>query len=592
MSQLSEKGLPDMYALRLSLIILLSAAYTSAFGISQAESAQLKKAIEKLEGKSFSLCEVGRSKTEWNDCFADVSYAYNPAHESDCKGWLIHCLARAETARRVGLFRNGSLYLGVTETSYGNIFLGKFKPDIRFELTHLASGFAFTNQSLRAGIFSLGDLSGLGWRLDKNASNAKPLVGLWDRGRFIQSSEANRLSFLAEFLPLVPMSLRSTGAFGILAAEAGLERDTQNATTTLHKLPGDNTNHPAEIVAGRERRGDATALAAREKERVAQEGGETQKAGQVRIEKERLAREDAERQKAAQALLEKERLANAEADRRLAALEQELRQLKDRLARESEESASLKKKLQKLEAETVDKLSVQPKRYGLVIGNAQYHVVGKLENSVTDAKAFSDSLAELGFAVSSFYNVSQRDLLTSIREFENKLRGGDEVVFYYAGHGVQLGNTNYLLPVDVGNSSASQVRDQAIPLQTILDRLSEKDVKFALAVIDACRDDPFKGTGRAIGSRGLAPTTAATGQMIIYAAGAGQQALDKLNDKDRNPNGVFTRVFLKEMKKPGVTINSILRTVRHEVFEIARSVGHEQVPAVYDQTIGEFYFRK
>jgi hypothetical protein len=124
--------------------------------------------------------------------------------------------------------------------------------------------------------------------------------------------------------------------------------------------------------------------------------------------------------------------------------------------------------------------------------------------------------------------------------------------------------------------------------------MSDKKVKFTLAMIDACRDNPFKSSGRSIGvgARGLAPTTAATGQMVVFSAGNGQQALDKLGPNDKDKNGLFTRVFIKEMQKSGITIDQLVRNVRNEVVYTAKSIGHEQVPAIYDQVVGEFYFRK
>jgi hypothetical protein len=123
-----------------------------------------------------------------------------------------------------------------------------------------------------------------------------------------------------------------------------------------------------------------------------------------------------------------------------------------------------------------------------------------------------------------------------------------------------------------------------------MDDLGERKARFSMAIIDACRDNPFKNSGRSIGGRGLAPTSAASGQMVIFSAGAGQQALDRLGDKDRDPNGLFTRVFLKEMSKPGVPVDRVVRNVRNQVVELAKSAGHEQVPALYDQTLGDFFF--
>ena len=79
--------------------------------------------------------------------------------------------------------------------------------------------------------------------------------------------------------------------------------------------------------------------------------------------------------------------------------------------------------------------------------------------------------------------------------------------------------------------------------------------------------------------------------MVMFSAGSGQQALDKLGERDRTPNGVFTRALLAEIDRPGISVDRILRTVRTRVVELAKSVGHEQVPALYDQSIGEYFFR-
>lgn len=234
------------------------------------------------------------------------------------------------------------------------------------------------------------------------------------------------------------------------------------------------------------------------------------------------------------------------------------------------------------------------RRLALVIGNDSYQSVSKLQNARTDAKAMGDLLTRMGYKVRVRTDLTERAMKDELRSFKAEVQGGDEVLFFFAGHGVQLAGANYLLPVDIRGDSEDQVRDDALPLQKVLDEVQERKARFALAIVDACRDNPFKGTGtgRSIGTRGLAPTTAATGQMVMFSAGAGQQALDRLGEKDRDPNGLFTRVLLKEMGKPGVSVDRVLRTVRSQVVEMARSVGHEQVPALYDQTVGEFYFRR
>lgn len=231
-------------------------------------------------------------------------------------------------------------------------------------------------------------------------------------------------------------------------------------------------------------------------------------------------------------------------------------------------------------------------RRALVIGNDSYQHVSKLLNAREDAQAMANSLREMGFQVQLELDLRERNMKAALRQFKSRVEGGDEVVIFFAGHGVQIGGTNYLLPVDISGENEEQIRDESIQLQRILDDMTEKRAKLTLAMLDACRDNPFKGSGRAIGGRGLAPTSAATGQMVIFSAGTGQQALDKLGPHDKEKNGLFTRVFLKEMQKPGISIDRVLRNVRSEVVNLAKTVGHDQVPAIYDQVVGEYFLKR
>ena len=229
-------------------------------------------------------------------------------------------------------------------------------------------------------------------------------------------------------------------------------------------------------------------------------------------------------------------------------------------------------------------------RYALVIGNDNYQNVTPLHNARSDAKAVAAALREVGFKVTLEQDVTLVKLKAALRSFKSQISGGDDAVFYFSGHGVQFDGTNYLIPTDLVAQSQEQVMDDSVPLQRVLDDLRDQKARFALAIVDACRDNPFKGTGRAIGGRGLAPVTAASGQMVMYSAGAGQEALDRLGDQDADPNGVFTRVLIREISKPGVPADQVLKHVKAQVVEMAEGVHHEQVPALYDQSIGEFYF--
>lgn len=233
------------------------------------------------------------------------------------------------------------------------------------------------------------------------------------------------------------------------------------------------------------------------------------------------------------------------------------------------------------------------RRVALVIGNNDYQSVPKLEKAVNDAQAVSQALSKIGFEVMYLPNAGQKKMNQAVNEFAQKIAGGGVGIFFFAGHGLQINNQNFLLPVDIDMpKDPNDIDDQAISLVRVQDKLADAKAKFSLLVIDACRDNPLpKKAGRSLGgTRGLAQPASPTGQIVLFSAGANQQALDKLNDTDGNPNGLFTREFLPMISTPGVSAADALKKVRTSVTSKARSVGHDQNPALYDQTDGDFYF--
>jgi hypothetical protein len=238
----------------------------------------------------------------------------------------------------------------------------------------------------------------------------------------------------------------------------------------------------------------------------------------------------------------------------------------------------------------IGSMPAHAERRALVIGNDSYQGAMPLQNARSDARAVAKALQRDEFNVTLKEDLTLAAMKEALRAFKQQVSGGDEVVFYFAGHGVQFEGTNYLIPIDLVPRSQEQVIDDSVPLQRVLDDMEAQKTRFTLAIVDACRNNPFKGTGRAIGGRGLAPVTAATGQMILYSAGAGQEALDRLGAGDLNPNGLFTRVLIKELNDPEVPADQMAKNVRNEVVSLAQGVHHEQVPALYDQSIGEFWF--
>jgi len=236
-------------------------------------------------------------------------------------------------------------------------------------------------------------------------------------------------------------------------------------------------------------------------------------------------------------------------------------------------------------------LHVQAKRVALVIGNDNYLAVSKLQKAGNDANAMARELRNAGFAVQLHQNLNYRATVRAVESFTQGIQGGDEVVVFYAGHGVQIKNGSYLLPTDIEVKSESEVEKTAYDLLTLTEKLAEAKPAFSLVIVDACRDNPLKSKGRSIGNaRGLSAIEAPKGQMIVYSASRGQQALDRLLEKDPNPNSVFTRELITRMKVPGIKIEDLMRDVQNSVEELAKSVRHEQRPAIYNESRGNFYF--
>jgi len=234
------------------------------------------------------------------------------------------------------------------------------------------------------------------------------------------------------------------------------------------------------------------------------------------------------------------------------------------------------------------------RRVALVIGNQDYRHVNKLENAVADARAMAAMLRSRNFEVVDGYDLDRSQMNRLFNRFESSMSAGAVAVLYFAGHGVQVGGTNVLVPVDMQPENERDLLDDGIPMTALMERMAgvngRRDGGLNLLIIDACRDNPFRAAGRSLGvTRGLAAGGAA-GAMVIYAAASNQRALDKLGPADRDPNGVFTRTLLRAMAVPGLPVREMVARVRQEVAQAARGSGYEQTPAVYDEAEGDYIF--
>ena len=231
------------------------------------------------------------------------------------------------------------------------------------------------------------------------------------------------------------------------------------------------------------------------------------------------------------------------------------------------------------------------RRIALVIGNDNYQQVSRLDKAGNDAEAMAKTLETAGFEVSLRRDINYRKMVVAFEEFYDKVKGGDEVVVFYAGHGVQTDRGAYLLPTDVEGETQSQIEKISYSVNNVLEELDRLKSRFSLVIIDACRDNPLRSRGRSIGvSRGLTAPDVAKGQMVIFSAGRNQKALDALNAADTHPNGVFTREFLPRLRMPGRSIEAVAIEVKNAVEQLAATVKHEQRPLIVNDSVGEFFF--
>lgn len=239
------------------------------------------------------------------------------------------------------------------------------------------------------------------------------------------------------------------------------------------------------------------------------------------------------------------------------------------------------------------------KRVALAVGIDVYDnlpALQQLKTAVNDARGIGAALRALGFAAEVEENVDRLAFARAWQRFLNGLEPGDTAALFFAGHGVEVAGVNYLLPRDVPRVESGEDRVLAaasIRFNDLMNDLSDRRVRVALFILDACRDNPFRdGIGRSVGgARGLARVEPAEGSFVMYSAGAGEQALDRLPGADSNPNSVYTRTLLPLLATPGLSLQDVAMRVRAKVVTVARGVGRKQTPAYYDQLVGRLVLK-
>jgi len=222
------------------------------------------------------------------------------------------------------------------------------------------------------------------------------------------------------------------------------------------------------------------------------------------------------------------------------------------------------------------------KRYALVIGNSDYKI-GALRNPKNDATDMAAVLKNLGFDVSLYVNLGQEEMKTRIREFGDKITENKGVgLFFFAGHGLQVGGENYIIPVDAHIAKFDDIELQTVNLNRITGEMAYAKNDMNIIILDACRNNPF--AGEESGGKGLASSSAPSGTLLAFATAPGSVAAD-----GSGKNGLYTQELLKALVTPGAPIEDVFKEVRRNVYKISNE---QQTPWENSSIFDDFYFKK
>jgi tetratricopeptide (TPR) repeat protein len=218
-------------------------------------------------------------------------------------------------------------------------------------------------------------------------------------------------------------------------------------------------------------------------------------------------------------------------------------------------------------------------RRALLIGNTAYPKF-PLRNPAHDVTDLESVLKRMRFQVEVVSDAGLEEIRQAVGTFADNIRQGDEALFYYAGHGVQIDYENYLVPVDFTPVPEERLKEVCYPFQEVKRKLEGTRAGVVILMMDACRTNPFgKGPGK---RTGLAVVEAGLGSYIVFSAAPGQTASDNVTER----NGLFTKHFLETVQSP-LNISDLFREVRRNVYAAS---GQEQLPYLHDQVLQPFYF--
>ena len=226
------------------------------------------------------------------------------------------------------------------------------------------------------------------------------------------------------------------------------------------------------------------------------------------------------------------------------------------------------------------------KRVALVIGNSAYQNVTRLDNPRNDAALMAETLSGLGFTLiggRAQLDLDKPAMDIAVQNFGRQVQGADVALFYYAGHGVQVSGSNYLVPVGANPTREADVDFQMVDVNLVLRQMQGSGTRLNMVILDACRNNPFGARGLRASDGGLAQMRAPEGTLISYATQPGNVALDGTDG-----HSPYTKALATTIKQAGL---DIFQTFNQVGLAVKRQTGGSQQPWVSSSPIdGNFYF--
>lgn len=219
----------------------------------------------------------------------------------------------------------------------------------------------------------------------------------------------------------------------------------------------------------------------------------------------------------------------------------------------------------------------------LVIGNGEYQQASKLKNATNDANDIALRLQASGFSVDKVTDCTNLEMSQAVKRFKSALGNHDVGLFFYAGHGLQIGGENFLTAIDTDASGEDEAKHSSLKLDLVIAIMQKADIRTSIIILDACRNNPFERAWvRSMEARGLAPVYAPRGTLIAYATSPGQTASD-----GDGRNGAYTAALLQHISTPDLSIESMFKYVRNSLNAATQG---KQISWEHTSLAGEFYF--